>query len=225
MGTLLQIFEQLRITCSGTPTAKARAGDGSCATLDGTTPSVHLHLHHARHRPERAGDLRGGLVLAPKLDFDLAGGRRGGGSARLRSRLHLKALLHALNRALVGEVDAHALLVAATATSRGSAVMMRARTSSPSRLAWSWSTRGRPGSRISRYWPSPSEKMIASNARLVREDDDAELVAGLGPALRAIEDGAATRPTLVVPDRTARQNSAQLCTRSLPRRSPYSSRG
>ncbi len=83
------------------------------------------------------------------------------------------------------------------------------------------------GFQMSRYWPSPSEKMIASKCAVRSgQRDDAHLVLRSWCAARP---GPAPRPRpgrrSSWPARTARQKSVQLCTRSLSRRSPYSSSG
>ena len=91
---------------------------------------------------------------------------------------------------------------------------MRARTSSPSRPAWSMSTTARPGSRRSRYCCSPSEKTMASKCPVWSESVRMPI---LLPVLvrRSCRSStvAATRPT-ESPPFTARQNSTQVCTRS-----------
>ena len=91
---------------------------------------------------------------------------------------------------------------------------MRARTSSPSALACSVTSTSAPFSKRSRYWPSPSWKMIASYWPLGSES---WMTPSLFPVLvRRSWRSMTLAPSraVVAPARTARAKSAQRVARS-----------
>ena len=104
--------------------------------------------------------------------------------------------------------------VFAAAASSGSACSTRARTSSPCSSAPSCSNTAAPGSSTSRYCARPSENSTASKWPV---GSDRPMMPILLPVLvrRSMRDTtvAATLPA-VAPVLTARENSAQDCTRS-----------
>ena len=114
----------------------------------------------------------------------------------------------------------------ATASSRGSAVPMRARTSSPSTPAWSMSTTALPGLEdVAEALQPFREDDRLEMPGLIRQGEDAHLVAGLGAALLPVEHRRGDAADASCRPCTERQKSTQVWTRSFFSRSPYSSRG